>query len=1171
MQLLEIRLLGPSIVRLKGDLVPFKRRFPRALLFYLATKGNLVHRDTILDLFWDCGASNSRRRLSENLSRLRASLPESDILISYDQLVGLNFEKVQVDLLHYQDLLDQTGRTPWQIPNDEPLPPHISQLLIEANDLWQGPYAFQGINIQTAKFDSWLQVTAERLHNSRFNILTRLADHAYVTQNLPTALELARTALRYDNFSESLHFKIMRYLVKMEQIDEARQYFEETRELMMDELGVHPSPQMIKLYQNIRISDNLEQTNIEPIWEVHSSLGVPFVGRKDAMIAINRAINENQGIFLLGESGQGKTRLMQEYIAELQPQPRVLISNCRPTESSLPFHPIIEVLRRHVTPDEWLTLSSVWASHLTGLLPELVQMREDLKPASLPDDSTQSRAMILESIRQIFVLMNQNRPLFLVIDDAHWTDKATLSTIAYLLTREPFSNSASLAILARFEYINDYLRVMLDSIQQSKHATIYQLNHLRRENITDLTHNFLESEPSDQFIDRLLDDTGGNTFFVLEILRAIMETEEGTFDLKTQLPVTDNLQSLLVSRIQKLSTKARKTLEVAAIIGPQFSIQVLGKSCHYLPEDLTPILIELENNLLVKPYLKRPEELYYQFNHDKIRETLLNRIQPAYAQILHVRVVNALSLHKTPEAAVLAHHYSGAGEVKIAFQYWIKAAKRARSLFAMEDASSDYAYAEALIQHCETQLSNNEIYQFYADWSDLTYNINETELLLDIGKSLVQIGESRDDHMLTGAGLNILSDASFTINDFEGGLAYAIQAIQHLEQSRNTFEHIEAYNHQGASLYMLNRLDEAVIAFQDALSLSTDKPDTKIFKARSNSHYQTALLQILKGSPNSAYSHGRKAFEYAELSQYTYSIVMAYGIQALAQFYMGNFADSRKNSLTGIQLAGRTQAWRMLGYLHSYAAMAEVALGYLDSGRKHAEEAIQLGERFGYGDIIGLGYRQLGELHRLIFDYSKAAFYHQQGVDAISENFIGLDNLYRLGLVQHYLGHSHGIEQIKLAQTLLAKNKVGVGVIAAKICQALVNASRNQWSETRQLALELEADTLDGGLANYHITTVLLLAEAALVEEELESAYEHFQFAAGEARFTKNPWLELKAQTGIRWVRKAQNRDAAKPGKRINELLDQFESNIAHPDTRKAFTLFRQRISNGKNINTIPL
>ncbi len=90
-------------------------------------------------------------------------------------------------------------------------------------------------------------------------------------------------------------------------------------------------------------------------------------------------------------------------------------------------------------------------------------------------------------------------------------------------------------------------------------------------------------------------------------------------------------------------------------------------------------------------------------------------------------------------------------------------------------------------------------------------------------------------------------------------------------------------------------------------------------------------------------------------------------------------------------------------------------------------------------------------------------------------------------------------------------------------------------------------------------------------EEDIETAYEHFQFAAGEAHFIKNPWLELKAQAGIRCVRKEQNRDTAKPSKRIDELLDHLENNIAHPDTRKAFTLFRLRISNSNHINTITL
>ncbi len=218
---LEVRLLGPSIVRWNGELISIQRRIPRGLLFYLASQGNMVPRDTILDLFWGEGISHNRPRLNENLSRLRSALPESDLIISYDGLIGLNFEQVFVDQLHFQDLLDQAGRIPWQISVDEPLPHNIYQLLNEANNLWRGNYALEGINFPTSKLDDWLQTTSERLHNARFNILTRLSDHAYVLQDLQIALDLARTALRYDNFNQEIQYKVLRNLIKMGQTTEA--------------------------------------------------------------------------------------------------------------------------------------------------------------------------------------------------------------------------------------------------------------------------------------------------------------------------------------------------------------------------------------------------------------------------------------------------------------------------------------------------------------------------------------------------------------------------------------------------------------------------------------------------------------------------------------------------------------------------------------------------------------------------------------------------------------------------------------------------------------------------------------------------------------------------------------------------------------------------------------
>lgn len=477
--------------------------------------------------------------------------------------------------------------------------------------------------------------------------------------------------------------------------------------------------------------------------------------------------------------------------------------------------------------------------------------------------------------------------------------------------------------------------------------------------------------------------------------------------------------------------------------------------------------------------------------------------------------------------------------------------------------------AEQLLQHVEPKLTDDEIYHFYTDWNDLAYNLNETDLLIKIGNELIRLGENRDSHLLIGTGLDALSDACMTINDFEKGLELASQAIPHLELSNKKFEHIEAYNHHGTFLYMLNRPEEALISFQDALALSTGEiSDPKIYKARSNAHYQIALLQTLFGNPTSGYQHGIKAFKLAELCQHSYSIIQAYSIKALSSFYMGDITRSRENALLGIELADQTQGWRMLGYLHSYAALAEVALGYINSAIQHAKEAIRVGEKYGHHDIVALGYRALGELNRLLYDYDQAEKFHKQGFNSASEHFLGLDNLYRLGLVQYFLGKSSGIEQINTTRSLFEYNSVRVGAIATKVCQTLVYASSDQWQEVSQLASALETETLNGGLANYHIIAILLLGELSLENDNFQMAIDHFRFAVGEAQYMKNPWLEIRAQACIEKVLRLNKQDTSVPGTRIDALLDQLEKQVSSSETREKFELFRQQVSNRTRITT---
>jgi tetratricopeptide (TPR) repeat protein len=567
------------------------------------------------------------------------------------------------------------------------------------------------------------------------------------------------------------------------------------------------------------------------------------------------------------------------------------------------------------------------------------------------------------------------------------------------------------------------------------------------------------------------------------------------------------------------------------------------------------------------PQEQREGELFYRFAHDKIRETLLQNIPPARSQVLHGRIVQTLN-KTSQQAAVLAHHYSGAGELRTAFRYWMKAAERARRLFAKEDASRSYAQAEKILQQIFPEVNNQEINQFYAGWGDLAYNATETDLLKHIGHELIRLGEIRENSLLIGSGLDALSNACMTINDFELGLEFANQAISHLEETENCYEMVEAYNHRGTFLYMLNHLEEALIAFQDALALCTDVSDPKINKALSNAHYQTALLQILFGKPIIGFKHGLKALEFAERIQHTYSIIQAYGIQSLAQFYLGEFTQARETALKGIEIAERIQGWRMLGYLNSYAAIAEVALGYLDEARRHAEDALQIGQKYEQHDISALGYRALGEIHRILHDYPQATQYFQKGYNGLPNHFLGFDNLYRLGLVQSYQKNADGVDKISLAKINLDENSVEVGTISAKLCLALVYAMNQEWQKIKPLASELGSETLANGLNSYHINAIYLLAEVAAADGDYESALEQFQFTAGEARFLQNPWLEIKAQAAIEKILDLMGEKSSRPGERIEALLDQLESQTLHPEIRPAFCRFREQVSTRTRIAT---
>lgn len=232
MRRLQALLLGPPEIRWDDQLFSIQRRYPRALLIYLASRGRMVSRHELLTLLWgEDPDATARLRLRETLGKLKGALPDPSLLISEHDLVGLDFNAVYVDLLEFLELTRQvqaeTGLSPTTSRvSTAPLPHNIYQNLNKAVSLWRGPGFLSGASLpSTPSFDDWLVSKTQQVDHQRSWALEKLSEHASVMGDLEQALWYARAALENDELNEDLHEQVLRLLIQMGHRTKAREIF----------------------------------------------------------------------------------------------------------------------------------------------------------------------------------------------------------------------------------------------------------------------------------------------------------------------------------------------------------------------------------------------------------------------------------------------------------------------------------------------------------------------------------------------------------------------------------------------------------------------------------------------------------------------------------------------------------------------------------------------------------------------------------------------------------------------------------------------------------------------------------------------------------------------------------------------------------------------------------
>jgi predicted ATPase len=194
------------------------------------------------------------------------------------------------------------------------------------------------------------------------------------------------------------------------------------------------------------------------------------------------------------------------------------------------------------------------------------------------------QSQYLAALRQLIQALAARRPLVLIFDDIHWADPSSVELLIRLL---PLASEAPVLFCFVTRPDRDAPGwKLVAAAREAMGAGLVELtlNPLSDADSRQLVSNLLEIESLPEHIRAvILKKAEGNPFFVEEVIRmlidrgAIVKKGEGWAAGKEieNVDIPDNLQGLLLARIDRLPEDVKRTLRVASVIGRQFSVRVL--------------------------------------------------------------------------------------------------------------------------------------------------------------------------------------------------------------------------------------------------------------------------------------------------------------------------------------------------------------------------------------------------------------------------------------------------------------------------------------------------------------------------------------------------------------------------------------------------------------------